>query len=163
MATLTSLAAQGVLVSVTVPLDHGELSQRSLYGFPNFPKWLADDLPNLETGRLQAVETPQEQLDDLFYRWIAGKRIVYGKMFKDLMPQADEVWEFKTVDIRIFGWIYVPCVFIAVFGDYADDYKGRNAGTKYQRAINRVKDHRNGLDLDEPKFATGAFDDLIRV
>jgi hypothetical protein len=99
----------------------------------------------------------------LIYRWIAGKEIIYDRMFKDLMPMIEEVWELKTVDTRIFGWMYRPRIFIAVFGDYADLYKGRNVSATYVSARNQVKDARAGLDIDEPKFATGHFDDLVCV
>jgi hypothetical protein len=120
MATLHNLVAAGTLVSITVPLDSGELPERSIYGFPEFQHWLSHDLPNLEPGRLRASESPQEQLDSMMYRWIAGKRIVYDRMFKNLMPIQDEIWEMKTADIRVFGWIYRPLIFIAVFDDYTD-------------------------------------------
>jgi hypothetical protein len=163
MATLTSLVSAGALVHVTVPLEKKELPERSLYGFPEFKEWLADKLPQLEPGRLQATESPAEQLDFLMYKWIAGKRIIYGRMFNDLMPRADEVWELKTADVRVFGWIYKPRIFIAVFGDYADLYKGKNAKASYQDAKKKVKSNRDNLDLDEPKFTPGVFDDLVCV
>jgi hypothetical protein len=163
MATLHSLVAAGTLVSITVPLDSGELPERSIYGFPSFQHWLVNELPNLEPGRLKASESPQEQLDSMMYRWIAGKRIIYDRMFKDLMPMQDEVWEMKTVDIRVFGWIYRPLVFIAVFGDYTDRYKGKTSKASYETARQKVKESRDSLDIDEPKFTPGVFDDLIRV
>jgi hypothetical protein len=151
------------LVGVTVPLDHDELSERLLYACPEFIRWLKEDLPKLEPGRLRAAETPKEQLDNLMYRWIAGKPIIYNRMFKDLMPMRDEVWEMKTVDIRVFGWIYRPCIFIAVFADYADHYKGRNHRASYTTARERVKAEREKMNLDEPKLTAGVFDDLVRV
>jgi hypothetical protein len=134
-----------------------------IYGLPEFVKWLDEELPKLVPGRLRATETPQEQLDNLFYRWVSGKRIIYDRMFKDLMPMSDEVWEMKTVDLRIFGWLYKPCVFVAVFGDYADLYKPPNVKASYEAARRRVMQVRDNLDLDEPKFATGVFDDLVHV
>jgi hypothetical protein len=102
-------------------------------------------------------------VDNIFYRWITGKDIIYTRQFQDLMPRADEVWEMKTADIRMFGWMYQPRKVIAVFGDYADLYKGRNASRSYGDAVRRVKNKRDGLDLDPPKFATGTFDELVSV
>ncbi len=91
--------------------------------------------------------------------------MTFGKMFKDLMPKDAETWEMKTVDLRVFGWIYKPKIFIAVFGDYADLYKGKNKSVKpiasYARAVNRVVRAREMLDLDEPKFVTGVYDELV--
>lgn len=163
MATLNILVSAGSLVPIRVPLDGKELPERSIYGFPIFLHWLANDLPNLEPGRLRATESPKEQLDFMMYRWIAGKEIIYNRMFKDLMPMNDEIWEMKTADIRVFGWIYKPLIFIAVFGDYADLYKGKNAKASYETAKQKVKALRANLELDEPKFTTGVFDELVRV
>ena len=163
MATITSLKEQKLLFSISVPLDEGELPQRLIYGFPDFVRWLAVEAPNLQSGRLKAAENPQEQLDNLLYRWIAGKRIIYDRMFKDLMPMADEVWEMKTVDIRVFGWMYRPLTFIAVFGNYADLYKGTHARASYEDAKKKVKSARAQLDLDEPKFTPGVFDELVCI
>jgi hypothetical protein len=148
---------------VVVPLNRDDQHHRLMYGFPRFITWLTQELPSLQAGRMRSSDTPYEQVDNIIYRWIAGKEIIYDRMFKDLMPMIEEVWELKTVDTRIFGWMYRPRIFIAVFGDYADLYKGRNVSATYVSARNQVKDARAGLDIDEPKFATGHFDDLVCV
>ncbi|MGA8497220.1 MAG: hypothetical protein WB764_17170 [Xanthobacteraceae bacterium] len=136
---------------------------RWIYGFPDFPPWLARDLPNLKPGRLNAADPPQEQVDNIFYRWITGKEIIYSRQFQDLLPMADEVWEMKTADIRIFGWMYRPLKFIAVFGDYADLYKGSKKTRTYEAARRRVVAERDRLNLDAPKLATGTFDELVSI
>jgi len=142
---------------VEVPLGRGNQHHRLIYGFPRFISWVEGDLPLLQPGRLKSHESPKQQLDNFLYRWIAGKDILYDRMFKDLTPMKDEVWECKTVDIRVFGWMYRPKIFIAVFGDYADLYKGITKTRSYVSAVDRVKDARSGLDIDEPKFSTGTF------
>ena len=162
MATLTTLLAEEVLDEITVPLRN-EKAKRWIFGFPKMTDWMRDDLPGLETGVLKATETPQEQLDNILYKWTSGKDIKYGRMFKDLMPGKDEVWELKTADLRVFGWIYQPRKFIAVFGDYADLYKSKKGNERYEVARSIVLMARNTLQLDEPKFATGKFDDLVCV
>jgi hypothetical protein len=166
MATLDTLLRQNpaVLHNVTVPLERHEFVCRWVYGLPGFLDWIKDDLPKLQTGRLRASETPQEQFDFILYKWVAGKTVRYDKMFKDLMPAADGVWELKTVDLRIFGWMYRPRKFIAVFADYADLYKGTAAKRSYLSAVKRVKTARDYLDLDQPKIATESkFDDLVCI
>jgi hypothetical protein len=127
---------------------------------------MQNDLPTLQTGILKADQNPAAQVDSLLYRWITGKRIIYSKQFQDLVPGKDEVWEMKTADIRIFGWMYQPYNFIAVFGDYADHYKrhkGRSPIRSYDDAKQRVINKRSRLDLDEPKYVTGTFDELVSV
>ncbi len=163
MATILSLVEDKSLHRIPVPLDEGDCIYREIYGLPEFKKWLDEDLPKLSPGRLQASDTPAEQVDFRLYQWITGEEIQYSRHFKDLMPQADEVWELKMVDVRIFGWIYRPRVFIAVFGDYADLYKGKAKSKNYSDSIRKVKDARAQLDLDEPKYAGGTFDGLVCV
>lgn len=160
MATVDTLLSRAELVRIVVPTD-GERRVRWVLGLPSFRDWLAHDLPALLPGRLQAADPPMEQVDDILYRWTTGKEMRYSRQIKDLMPRSAEVWEMKTADIRIFGWIYRPCKFIAVFGDYADLYKGKNVTRSYQEAVRRVVIARDALDLDPPKYAEGTFDELV--
>jgi hypothetical protein len=162
MATIDTLLERQTLVRILVATGN-EQKLRWIYGLPDFPVWLASELPKLEPGRLKSPDPPQEQVDNIFYRWITGKEIRYSRQFKDLMPMKDEVWEIKTPDIRIFGWMYRPLKFIAVFGDYADLYKGKGASKSYEDAKKRVKAERDKLDLDQPKYTTGTFDELVSV
>jgi hypothetical protein len=100
-------------------------------------------------------------MDDLLSKWIAGAPMRYGRMFQDLMPSRHEVWEMKTADLRVFGWVYRPRVFIAALLDYADWYKPPTQIKSYNEARDRVVALRDALDLDEPKFATGTYDALV--
>jgi hypothetical protein len=162
MATLDILLGRQALVRILVPVGR-EPKLRWIYSFPRFQDWLANELPSLTPGRLQAADPPDEQVDSFLYRWITGKDIIYSRQFQDLMPMTDEVWEIKTADTRIFGWMHQPRKFIAVFGDYADLYKGRNRTRSYEDAKRKVIRDRNNLDLDEPKFVSGTFDELVSV
>jgi hypothetical protein len=163
MATIAILLDQKVLTRIIVRLGSDERQKRFIYGFPEFQQWLEHELPALSPGRLRASETPLEQVDNALYRWVVGKPIIYNRQFKDLVPLSDEVWEMKTADTRIFGWMYKPLRFVAVFGDYADLYKGKSRKFSYEDAKKRVLAQRNKLDLDLPKYVTGAFDELVYV
>jgi hypothetical protein len=163
MATIHSLAAAGgPLTLIAVPLGRAQ-PLRSIYGLSRFTNWMTNTLPNLQAGRLKGKETPQQQLDFRLFQWIAGKPIVYSRMFNDLMPHTDEVWEMKTLDVRVFGWMYRPLTFVAVFGDYADLYKGKTATRSYETAKADVIAARARLDLDLPKFTGGTFDELVSI
>lgn len=164
MATLLTLSGDaGPLTKISIPLGQGVLSQRSFYAFESVVTWMANEVPKMVCGRLNAPQSPAEQLDDILFRWIAGKEIRYSRMFQDLMPAHDEVWEHKRADLRIFGWMYKPRVFIAVRGVYADDLKGPNPTESYEDAKALVIRTRNELDLDEPKYTGGEFDALVRI
>ncbi len=162
MATLSTLSGHdGLLTKLTVRLEKGQQPLRSIYGLPEFMESLTNDLPTWGCGRLEADQTPQEQMDSVLHTWISGRSIRYNRMLQDLWPSTDEVWEFKTADLRIFGWFYRPRVFISAFLDYADWYKEPTKKYYYEDTRNSVVGVRNKLDLDEPKFATGVFDALV--
>jgi hypothetical protein len=163
MATVHKLLADGQLIDITVPLDRREFQFRWIYALPSFAEWMKEVLPKLQTGRLNASETPEEQLDNILYKWITGKEIRYERMFKDLSPREDEVWEFKTADLRIFGWMVEKRKFVAVLGGYTDSYKPPNQKASYDAAKSKVISARNKLDLNEPKFISGVYDDIIGV
>jgi len=163
MATIDTLCKRDPpgLVPITIHLRRNEFEDRYIWGTPDFWDWVQNDLPKLQPGRLGVDQSPQEQFFEILYKWITGKPMRYNKMFKDLMPRSDEVWELKTADLRIFGWLYRPRKFIAVVGGYADDYKGAHNKQNYEDAKRKVLRCRCSLDLDEPKYVTGVFDDLV--
>ncbi|MER9880733.1 hypothetical protein [Mesorhizobium sp. M0118] len=150
------------MTDITVPLGR-EVQRRWIYAFPRVVYWLQNELPNWQTGRLQSSVGPPDQMDDYLFRWIAGRDIRYEKMFKDLMPMADEVWEMKTADVRLFGWMCAPRRFIAVVPGYADDFKGIGSANRYEAAKRAVIRARDELPLDQPKIALGAFNALVSV
>jgi hypothetical protein len=161
MATLANLPT---VTKINLALARGEFAEREFYALPSFMNDLQNVIPSLQSGRLHAPQTPIEQLDDILHRWIIGKPMRYGRWLKDLSPQASETWEMKTADLRIFGWVYRPKVFVGVFVGYADDYKrqdGQPPRESYDAARDRVVQIRDRLDLDNPKFATGVFDALV--
>ena len=85
----------------------------------------------------------------------------YGRMFRDLEPTTDDVWELKTADLRIFGWMYQKRKFIAVRGGYTDDYKEPTKIKNYADDRKEVVKARDALPLDNPKFVRGEFHELV--
>lgn len=162
MATLLTLAGDdGPLTAIHVPLRRGRQPERSFYGCPEFMTALRNDLPNWTTGILNAAQTPTEQMDSLLSRWISGREMEYGRRFRVMRPVRDQVWEMKSLDLRIFGWIYRPRVFIAAVLGYTDWYKGRAPAHSYDAARGRVLETRDALDLDQPKFTAGELHALV--
>jgi hypothetical protein len=161
MATLDNIPT---VTKINVPLDRGEFEERRFYALPAYMNDSTNVVPALQAGRLNAPQSPIEQLDDILHRWIIGRPMRYGRWLKDLTPQSSETWELKTADLRIFGWIYRPKIFIGAFIGYTDDYKrhrNQPARESYEDARDRVIQIRTKLDLDPPKFVTGVFDDLV--
>ncbi len=113
------------------------------------------------TGRVRSDDTPAEQLITRLLQWITGKSMARGRMFQNMKPYSDEVWELKTADLRIFGWMYRPRKFIAVCGGYADDYKEPTKIKNYEDDRDAVIKARDELPLDGDKFTRGKFDELV--
>ncbi len=85
-------------------------------------------------------------------------------MFQIMRPNSDHVWEMKSADIRVFGWIYRPRKFIAVFGGLADDFKSQQGNApkeSYAEARKRVLWNRDRIALDHPLYAIGEYDALV--
>jgi len=159
MATIATLLGKE-LIKITVPLGPNEGQPiREIFAVPCVGDWIKNTLPGLPT-EAGAGSTPQEELDELLFHFISSKgRLVYGKMFKDLMPAGDEVWELKTYQLRIFGWMYRKDQFIAVVPRRAVEVKRGTRG--YDAAKKKVIDTRNRIPLDGPKFVGGVISNVI--
>jgi hypothetical protein len=161
MAAFDKLLEQGQIVRVTLRLGRGQFNDRELYAYPECLAWMKVEVPKMVTGRVQSAFAPKEQLITRLLQWITGKPMARGRMFQDMLPKSDEVWELKTPDLRIFGWMYRPRKFIAVCGGYADDYKEPTKIKNYGDDRDAVVKARDELPLDGNKFVTGEYDDLV--
>jgi len=161
---MTTLGNISTVTRIHVPLGRGEFEDREFHAMPSFMRFLQETLPSLNQGILGAKETPSQQMDTLLRKWNSGKPMRYGRAFSTLKPTSDSVWEMKTADLRIFGWLYRPKIFVAAFAGFADDYKGQNgqpAKESYSAARARVVWLRGMIGLDPPLFVTGDYDALV--
>jgi hypothetical protein len=122
---------------------------------------MRNEVPKMVTGRMASALTPKEQLLERLRQWMAGHPMTYGPMFHDMDPKSDGVWEIKTADLRLFGWMYRPREFIAVCGGYTDHYKEPTKIKNYADDRRTVVLARNALPLDGEKYAKGGFDGLV--
>jgi hypothetical protein len=161
MATFAKLLEERRIIRITVPLPRGKFPERKLYAYPECLEWARTNIPQMVTGRVASDFSPKEQITLRLQQWIAGDPMEYGRMFHDMDPNTDGVWEMKTADLRLFGWMYRPREFIAVGGGYADDYKEPTKTKDYADDRRVVIAARNALPLDGQKFVTGDFDELV--
>jgi hypothetical protein len=161
MATFDSLLTSKKLIPVALRLRRGQFPERKIYAYPECVEWMRNEVPKMITGRVASDFTPLEQLVERLRQWIAGDPMEYGRMFHDMDPRTDDVWEMKTADLRIFGWMYRPRQFIAVRGGYADDYKEPTKIKTYADDRREVVKARDALPLDGEKFVTGGFNGLV--
>lgn len=159
MATLPELCEFGVLDTID-PLEPDELPWRTLYGTGDFIRWLETGLPSLYHNPLFAELSPVEQVFALFAEYAAGEDFVDDRRFKKLSCTPERyVWELKTEEVRIFGWVPSRDKFICCFGDSKDQIQLWNSYGSY---IAKTVYVRNNLDLDDPKHVMGlGYPDVI--
>jgi hypothetical protein len=151
MPVLEYLVHQGLLLRYDAELEPDDSPQCVIYVTPDFDQWLTTTLPALPKDRGRNL-TPWEQVDALFYDFVIGRPMAYDVERKRLEPQADNVWELKSEDMRIMGWFPLKGVFVAVLGEMRKNLKPFSA---YAPFIAQVVAFRNGLALDEPKTTSG--------
>jgi hypothetical protein len=152
------------ITRIFIPLGRGEFDEREFHALPSFMLFLKQRLPGSSTGVLAARESPSDQMNTVLRKWNTGKPMAQGRAFAIMRPTPKFVWEMKTADLRIFGWIYRPKVFVAAFAGFADDYKSQNGKPpieSYAAARDRVLWIRDRLDLDPPPFVKGNYDALV--
>ena len=162
MATFAKILEGKLLIPVEVRLGRGKFYERKLYAYPASLKWMKETVPTLKTGRKHSAQTPAEQLIMRLQQWLSGAEIKKGPMFKEMdYPRENDVWELKTDDLRLFGWMYRPKQFIIASHGYADDYKDPTKIKNYADDVRAVMEARDTLPLDGPKLVKGEFDDLV--
>ncbi|SRR5579885_1254218 len=158
MATLATLVSSKKLVQIGGGLAKDEQPVRLLYAYPHVIEWLNDTLPALEPFDADGMQSPLEQVDDLFHDFVAGEDFSFYELSHSMEPLEDGVWELKTPDIRLFGWFYKKGIFLAANIDTMERVKKHNLYAGYRDDVVR---RRNQLDLDAPKFVTGGYADVL--
>jgi hypothetical protein len=162
MATFAKIIEDRILIPVVVPLPKGKFYDRHLYAYPRSFRWMKETVPTLVTGRWESAFTPREQLILRVKEWLSGDEIKDGPMFQAMRhPKGSDVWELKTDDIRLFGWMYQRKKIIIAAHGYADHYKEPTKIKDYADDVRAVMSARDALPLDGPKFVKGTFDDLV--
>ena len=120
-------------------LGSRELPVRRLYGTRDFVEWLKERERASEASKLGAETSIIEQIDTIFYRFIIGDSFHNRWDFRCIKVEKHPVWEFKTPDIRIFGWFPAKDCFIAAYGGWADYIKDHDLYRGYRLEIRRLR------------------------
>lgn len=158
MATLEQLVEGERLIRLGGGLDGHELPERLLYAFPHVVEWLDQTLPDLESELGDGKQSPIEQVDDLFHDFVAGADLSFYERSHSMTPDDLGIWELKTPDARLFGWFPQKGAFIIAEADTAFRCKQHGLYAGYRGSAVRRRD---SLDLDEPKFVTGDYSDVL--
>ena len=160
MATIQEMIENGELTKINPGLGDEELEWRCIYGTDDFIEWLENDLPNLVHNTTYADLSPFEQVATIFSEYIVGENFSDDRRFKKLRKTpSPHIWELKTDDVRIFGWVPHKDQFICVYDDEATKIKALNTYGWYMQKTKNVMDSSN---LDDPKCITGEkYNDVI--
>jgi hypothetical protein len=150
MATLEHLVDRDNLIRHEPDLEDDEFAERYVYFAPDFDAGLGT---LADVGCLHGRNrTPYEQVEQLLYDFVIGRRLAYGSSYHPLDPLTSRVWVLKTPDVRLFGWFPKRRHFVITCREFKDNLKNFTAYTPY---VQHVADFRSALDLDEPKAVTG--------
>lgn len=150
MATIQQLDSLGKLNRYEAFLPAGTLPCREIYFSQVMYEWHDKRLPEMKS--YWGLEfKPDEQVLGLLVDYISGVDLSIGDDLK-LLTYESGVWEFKTPDVRIFGWFPKKDCFIAVC---ADDATFTKTHRLYHGYIGQAVDFREKLDLDCPKYIEG--------
>jgi len=151
MATLLELEERGDIFRLDPDLDPGQQEYRLFYTSPTLKKWIEDKLPILGSDR-NIEELPNQQFDSLVEVYASGDTLTFGWTFKPLTNIGAGVWEFKTADLRIFGWFHKKDCFVGAFADETWRIKRHSLYRGYAGQTARFCD---ALALDQPKYIDG--------
>lgn len=158
MSTLSELEQAGFLENIDGDLDTNQMPQRYLYALPRALKWLKEVLPTLQTdGYVAGALDPSRQAYNLFHTFTSGMAIT-NMPPHSMKPEQKGVWELRTHDLRFFGWFWRRSQFIIAD---ASTKKQCNNHCLYNGYLNIVIYERERLNLDEPKFITGAIEHVF--
>ncbi|MGE5514333.1 MAG: hypothetical protein ACM31D_00770 [Bacteroidota bacterium] len=155
-STITSLRLQQKLFPLVLRLEPGEAAHRFVYGTPGFMTWWSQELPKLPMD-VEEVLSPKEQIFALLTDFASGLRMDYPKELEEMKPPEGGIWEFQTVDVRVFGFFPERNHFIGVFGDSTKRCHDYGLHRGYMNECIRICDRELVLD----RIFGGKIDDVI--
>jgi hypothetical protein len=157
MATILEITKTGALRKLDAELSHRQQELRCFYATPKLAHWIENDLLHANSQH-NLEQSPAEQVDALLEVYCSGEVLDYGRAFKEIRPIEHGVWEFKTADVRIFGWFNQADVFVGVVADLAWRVKEYSLYAGYRDEVLRYVAE---INLDEPKCLMGGVEDGI--
>ncbi|MDP9872330.1 hypothetical protein [Agrobacterium tumefaciens] len=151
MATLEKLEINKAIHRLTMRKVTPQ--KREVWLFPDVMKWMRDELPNLTSFYNDEQSTPIQQAYSLFGSFLRGEELYESEDFWRMKPISMDVFEFRSPDLRFFGWFNKPKVFLVVA---ADTFENTHKNDLHRGYLEMVVRERTKLNLDEPKWAVGA-------
>jgi hypothetical protein len=157
MATILEITKTGALRKLDAELSHRQQELRCLYATPKLVQWIENDLLHADSQH-NLEQSPAEQVDALLEVYCSGEVLDYGWAFKEIKPIEHGVWEFKTADVRIFGWFHRVDVFVGVIADFKWRILENRLYAVYRNEVSRFMAQ---INPDEPKCLMGGVEDGV--
>lgn len=106
---------------------------RCFYYTLEFRAWHEKKL--LPSPKLKGATLPFAQADALIAHYMTGGIIQPDNDMHILKPKNFNIWEFKTTDVRIFGWFWKRDIFVAAGGAFKDELLQKKGGSKQKRQL----------------------------
>ncbi len=151
MATLAYLVDAGTIEQYYAPLENTEMPERRVYFSHAASSMLQQTLPNELRDRGRNL-TPLEQVEQSLYEFIVGQPLTYSVTCRKLDPLGTGIWELKTEDVRLIGWIPERFAFLV---NAVVMKKALQKNAHYSPYIRDAVAFRDQLNLNEPKFLGG--------
>jgi hypothetical protein len=102
MSTIDKLIHARVVKAVDFGLLEDEVAERGLFGTERLFNFLQNELPGIPSRDAQLSSS--EQVAVLFGRYLTNERLILQSAVSPLRHLSNAIWEFKTLDVRVFGW-----------------------------------------------------------
>lgn len=101
-----------------------------------------------------------EEADDLFLRFVRGDDLSHYERLHMMRPVEHDhgIWEIKTLGLRFFGWFGAHDAFVISDVDTKLNISDNSLYSFYKA---RALAFRAALDLDEPKYVSGSYANVI--
>ncbi|WP_068489887.1 hypothetical protein [Paramagnetospirillum marisnigri] len=127
-------------------------------------KWFRSVVPSLPRDR-DVDLTPKRALDNLFCDFVTGVSLETPKSIREITPHKAGIWEFKTLDLRVFGFFEKIDLFIATHGATYDETHiphPKTGETLFTHSEFGAKSASVAKDLGTTIICSGKYDDVIR-
>lgn len=148
----------GLLIRPKIPPKPGKQHMRVLLATPIALTWMKTKLPTLNRdGFVEGDVSPKQQAGFLLRSYVSGDR-PDPPLPHEMRPNGEGIWEFRTDDLRFFGWFPKKGMFCLALCATKSDCKDHDL---YDGFFAETKRIRETIGLYGASFVTGELDDVL--
>jgi hypothetical protein len=151
MSTIFDLLQKGRLKAVILGLLDEEIPERGLFGTSRLFTFLEKDLPSIPSR--DVTLSAEEQLANLFGRYLTNRPLILRSPISPLRHLRNAIWEFKTLDVRVFGWFVAKDAMVIDAG--CDVKRLKSGALNYNGFIVQTEYVRKQLGFNPAEYVQG--------